>query len=167
MQLGDALYRQQKRCAMSIHLDLSVFDSGGQLAAVVEVKAQRWKSPEWAAEFRRNLLAHGWETRPRFFLIVTLDRIFIWKDAGIDPEIVPPDYIVDAHPVFEPYFEAARLDADQIDPFSFEMIVASWLNNLALVRDPAAELPSHEHVFIESGFLDAIRRGNVEHEVAV
>jgi hypothetical protein len=152
---------------MAIQFDYTVYDSGGQLAAVVEVKSTRGTSTEWAAEFRRNLLSHGGVLRPTFFLIVTPDRIYVWKNAGIVPEIVAPDYEVDARPVFQPYFNATRLDANRIDGFAFEMIVSSWLTNLALVRDPVAELPGHERVFIESGFVDAIRRGKVEHEVAV
>ena len=152
---------------MSIQFDYTIYDSGGQLAAVVEVKSTQGTSVEWAAEFRRNLLSHGGESRPTFFLIVTPDCIYIWKNAGIIPRIVAPDFAVDARPVFQPYFDAARLDASRVGGFAFEMIVSSWLTNLALVRDPVAELPSHERVFIESGFVDAIRRGKVEHEVAV
>lgn len=152
---------------MSIQFDYTIYDSGGQLAAVVEVKSTQGTSVEWAAEFRRNLLSHGGESRPTFFLIVTPDRIYLWKNAGVIPEIVAPDYEVDAAPVFQPYFDAARLDVNHIDEFAFEMIVSSWLTNLALVRDAVAELPSHECEFIESGFVDAIRRGKVEHEVAV
>jgi hypothetical protein len=152
---------------MSIRLDFTIYDSAGQLAAVVEVKTQRGTDGEWAAEFRRNLLAHGGESQPAFFLIVTPDRIYLWKNAGTVPELVKPDYEIDARPVFKPYLAAARIDEGRINELGFEMIVASWLNNLALVRDPASELPGHEHVFIESGFIDVIRRGKVEYEVAV
>jgi len=91
----------------------------------------------------------------------------MWKNANSSPGIVEPDYEVDARPVFQPYFDAARLTKERIDPFAFEMIVASWLNNLALVRDPIAELPEHEMIFVESGFLETIQAGKVEHEVAV
>ena len=152
---------------MSLQLDFTVFDSAGQLAAIAEVTTIRGVSREWAAEFRRNLLEHGGDGHPVFFLIVTPDRIFLWKNAGMIPELVEPHYEINAQPVFKPYFYAARINESRIERFTFEMIVAAWLNNLALVRDPVTELPIHERAFIDSGFVGAIRRGKVEHEVVV
>jgi hypothetical protein len=39
--------------------DLSIKDRNGQLVLVVEVKRKTNASPDWAAAFRRNILAHG------------------------------------------------------------------------------------------------------------
>ncbi len=39
--------------------DLSVENRYGELILAVEVKRKTNVSPEWAAQFRRNILAHG------------------------------------------------------------------------------------------------------------
>ncbi len=152
---------------MSIPMDLAVYDSGGQLAAVVEVKSKRGTSRTWAAEFRRNLLTHGGNYRPIYFLIVTPDRIYLWKNAGTTPEIVGPDYEIDARPIFKPYLDAAHLSEDRISGGAFEIIVMSWLNRLTVVRNPVDEMHEHEELLLDSGLLDVLRDGRVEQEIAV
>jgi hypothetical protein len=42
---------------MSPLVDLAMFNRDGQLTAVAEVKNRRGTSRQWAAEFRRNILA--------------------------------------------------------------------------------------------------------------
>jgi len=42
-----------------------------------------------------------------FFLLVTRDRLYLWKDAGTDPVELPPAHEVDAEAIFAPYFDRA------------------------------------------------------------
>ena len=152
---------------MSIPMDLAIYDSGGQLAAVVEVKAKRGTSRTWAAEFRRNLLTHGGNYRPIYFLIVTPDRIYLWKNAGTIPQILDPDYEIDARLIFKPYLDAAHLGEDRISGGAFEIIVMSWLNRLTIAPSFDDDLPEHEKLLMASGLLDVLRDGKVEQEIAV
>lgn len=43
---------------MPARWDIATYDRDKQLALVVEVKSKLNTTPEWAAQFRRNLLAH-------------------------------------------------------------------------------------------------------------
>ena len=92
---------------MSGVADLKVYDKDGQMVAVVEYFAHTRKDRRWAMELRRNILEHGLTPNCPYFLIVLPDRIFIWKDAGVDPELVEPDFEVDATPFFSRFFDSS------------------------------------------------------------
>jgi len=94
----------------SSYVDLALYDHDGRLTAVAEVKNKQGTSREWAAKLRRNLLAHGGHYKADFFLLVTPDRLYVWKDAGTAPTLVQPTYELDAQPIFAPYFERAGVD---------------------------------------------------------
>ncbi|MEQ9481150.1 hypothetical protein [Coleofasciculus sp. F4-SAH-05] len=40
-------------------------------------------SPDWAAQFRRNILAHGTFYKAPYFLMVFLDRFYLWTSIWI------------------------------------------------------------------------------------
>ena len=87
---------------MVAYADLALYDRSGRLAAVAEVKSRFGTSREWAAQTRRNILAHGAPSDADFFLLVTPDRLYLWKDAGTDPIGVPPTFEADTQPEFAP-----------------------------------------------------------------
>ncbi len=92
---------------MSPRADLALYDRDGQLTVAVEVKNKLGTSAEWAAKLRRNLLAHGGFYGGSFFLLVTPDRVYLWKGAGAEPDLSPPPYEIDATPLFASYFTRA------------------------------------------------------------
>lgn len=94
---------------MAFRADLSLYDANGCLAAVAEVKNRTGTSGEWAAKNRRNLLAHGFGWGSGFFLLITPDRLYAWKDAGDDPVEVPPMYEADVATTFATYLNDAGL----------------------------------------------------------
>jgi hypothetical protein len=49
--------------------DLAIYNRDGQLALVAEVKSKLNASAEWAAQFRRNILAHGTFPKAPYFLM--------------------------------------------------------------------------------------------------
>jgi hypothetical protein len=72
---------------------------------VIGSVSKRGTSSEWAAEFRRNILAHFEAFRGApLFLLVTPSRLYLWKDAPTDlvdeSPPVPPDYEVDGKLLF-------------------------------------------------------------------
>jgi hypothetical protein len=146
--------------------DIALFDSSGQLRTLVEIKKKLGTSREWAAKLRRNLLAHGSFGSVEFFLIVTPDRLYVWKDAGGEPIPIEPTYEIDAHSILEPYASRAGLDPATVSNPAFELIVTSWLADL-IRSASAAEKPAGEQSWLrDSGFLGAVRNGRVEYEVA-
>ena len=148
------------------HADLSIYDRDGQLTGVVEIKNKRGTSREWAAKLRRNILAHGGFRNIHFFLLVTPDRLYLWKSAGVEPKLVRPTYEIDAQPLLEPYFKRAAVDPSTISGAAFELVVAAWLADLVR-SEPASKKLAEEHCWlVESGFLTAIGSGRVAYEAA-
>ena len=118
---------------MATQPDFVLYDRYGRLAAVIEIKAKRGTSSRWAAEFRRNLLAYEAFRYAPLFLLVTPDRLYLWKsgvpkDADVAP--VSPDYAIDAKPLFERYLQGAGVRLEEISGPAFELIVMSWLEDL-------------------------------------
>jgi hypothetical protein len=148
------------------HADLALYDRDGQLTAVAEIKNKVGTSREWAAKLRRNILAHGGFRSIDFFLLVTPDRLYLWKDAGGEPTLVEPSYEVDAHPVLAPYFARAGVDSTDISGRAFELVVAAWLADLVRSAESPENLAGQQRWLVESGFLDAVTNGRVEYEVA-
>ncbi len=105
--------------------DLLVNNRNGQLTLVVEVKRKIDASPEWAAEFRRNILAHGTFPEAPYFLMVFPDKFYLWSGVESHLDQSEPTYTIDAHPILQPYLEQTGLTADRISGQSLELIVAS------------------------------------------
>ena len=145
---------------MSLRADLSLYDADGRLAAIAEVKNRVGTSGEWAAKTRRNLLAHGLGGGSGFFLLVTPDRLYVWKDAGDEPIEVPPTYEEDITRTFAHYFNSAGLAAKQISGAAFELVVAAWLADLTRKTKPAHRV--NQEWLEQSGFRTAVQDGRVE-----
>jgi hypothetical protein len=151
---------------MVARADFALYDPEGQLTTLVEVKNKLGTSPDWAAKLRRNMLAHGGFHTVDFFLLVTPDRLYVWKDAGGKPVPVEPTYELDARSILQPYFSRAGVEPETISGMAFELIVAAWLADLTRAVG-AAEKPGGEASWLrDSGFLGAVRNGRVEYEVA-
>ena len=146
--------------------DIALYAASGRLTAVVEIKNKLGTSAAWAAKTRRNLLAHGGYTSADFFLLVTPDRLYVWKDAGTDPVETSPTYQADAQSTFEPYFKRVGLDPRQIGGNAFELIVFAWLNDLIQSSKNIVDSVSEDSWLATSGFLTAVKNGRIEYEAA-
>ena len=145
--------------------DLSVDDRNGQRMLVVEVKTKRNTSPEWAARFRHNILAHGTFPQAPYLVMVFPDRFYLWTDANDQLE-QEPDYIIDARPILQPYFEQAGVSDEQISGQSLELIVASWLLKIIHASQPFEDADTSQQWLMESGLYDAITGGKFEDTAA-
>ena len=150
-----------------MHADLAIFDRSGQIAAVAEIKRQLGTSRDWAAQVRRNLLAHGIRRVGDYFLLITPDRLYLWKDAGKNPEKVPPTHEADMQSEFAQYFEGAGIDPDNISGAAFELLVGAWFGQLTLLDDEAKDLGASRSWLVESGLLSTVKDGRIEYEVPV
>ena len=151
---------------MKFNADMAIYDKTGQLALVVEVKNKQDTSSSWAARMRRNMLAHGLMPITRFFLLALPDRFYLWKDAGIAPEIVPPDYEIDPRPFLRSYYNGAEISPGSLTGESFELVISSWLNKLLQNNVLPPELQKQDWL-TESGLFEAIRLGHLAAQVAV
>lgn len=146
--------------------DLALYNRDGQLIAVVEVKNKLGTSALWAAQLRRNILAHGGFQNVPYFLLMTPDRIYLWKDAGTDPVPTSPTYERAAQGIFSPYFNKSAIEPSEVSSAAFELIVTAWLGNLVRTADKPEDLTSEVAWLVESGLLGAIQDGRLEYEVA-
>jgi len=110
--------------------DISVLNANGQTVLIVEVKNKAATSPEWAAEFRRNVLAKYLGPTPPFFLLATPDRFYFWKKRTGRSRLVQPDFVVEPNRFLEPYYPAGAARADSLSGFALEFVVGNWLRSL-------------------------------------
>lgn len=157
---------QTRELTMIPRMDLTLYDRDGRLTAVVEVKNKVGTSRAWAAKLRRNIVAHGRLGAVDFFLLVTPDRLYLWKGISGQPTAVEPSYEIDAQPLLEPYFRAAEVDPADVSGSAFELVVAAWLGDLVRLAGSRENLAEQAKWLVESGFLDAVRNGRVEYQTA-
>jgi hypothetical protein len=128
---------------------------------VIDIRARTGTSRAWAAQVRRNLLAHASLPNSPFFLMVLPDRIYLWKDAGNEPELVEPTYEIDAAPIFQPYFNGTTISLEDMTAEAFKIIAIWWLNTLTWVNTPANLQELQDQMLQESGLLYALRDGHI------
>ncbi|WP_019500264.1 hypothetical protein [Pseudanabaena sp. PCC 6802] len=147
-------------------LDIAGYDKNNQLVLIVEVKQKLRASSEWVTKLRRNMLAHGYFPQTSFFLLVTPDRFYLWKNAGVLPEIIQPDYEIDATPILQPYADRTGVPIEHMSGRSLELIVEAWLDEIMRSDIPPAKLGSTQNWLFESGLYDAIKGGHAVLELA-
>jgi hypothetical protein len=124
-------------------VDFVAYGRDGQVVLLVEAKSRRGTSADWAAGLRRNMLSHGFLPSSKFFLIATPDRIYVWKKGHPDQTAARPEFTTDAAKVLQPYFQRLNQDPSKIGPEAFELLVLTWLNDVARsVESGAVEDPS-------------------------
>ena len=152
---------------MSSYADLALYDRNGQLTVIAEVKNKLGTSREWATQLRRNILAHSENYNADFFLLVTPDRLYLWKNAGTTPSLIQPDYEINAEPIFAPYFDRAGINPHNVSGHAFELVVAAWLSDLVRAGEVPEQVPNGQKWLVDSGFLTAVTDGRLAYEVAV
>lgn len=146
---------------MATQPDIRLYGRDGHLVLVADIRAKQGTSVEWAAMLRRNLLEGEEFPAVKFFLIATPDRLYLWKDSGKDPVLVPPTYIIDARSALKPYFERLGNRA-HISKEVFELLVTAWLSGLVYWRESPKGIDREQGWLTESRFLDAIKNGWIE-----
>jgi hypothetical protein len=145
-------------------IDFVLHSRDQRLTALVEVKSKPNTSSRWAAQLRRNRLAHG-NPSPRgdFLLLATPDKLYLWQSAGAVPDRLDPSFEVDARPLFAPYFQGTEVSASAASPQAFELVVASRLADLMREAEPRERLAAEQSWPVESGLLDAVAGGQIEY----
>src|SRR5436853_561570 len=111
-------------------LDFIVYDQRRQPALLVEVKGGRNTSEEWAARYRRNLLAHGNLPKAPYFLIATPQQMYFWRQNGSGASEEPPQFTLDATKELRPYVDKADLAPEEMYGEVLELVLFSWLVDL-------------------------------------
>lgn len=125
-------------------VDFVAYDRNGQVVLLAEAKSRHGTSEHWAAGLRRNMLSHGILPWAKYFLIATPERMYLWRQERRNPADVPPEFTIDAAKVFQPYFQKLQQEPSKIAPEAFELLVLTWLTDIArpgdnnLKQDPSA-----------------------------
>jgi hypothetical protein len=132
----------------------------------VEAKGQPGKSPEWVAEFRRNMLAHEIYLLTPYFLIAMPDYLHLWvradqPESSADPWYRLPDYTIPAEPLWRPYLGCLGGDIAQLGKFEFEFVVDSFLRDLLKASDQVESGIEPADWLRSSGLSDAIVAGRL------
>lgn len=74
---------------MPFHPDIAVYSADGKLLLLVEIKGMATTDATWAAQYRRNLLAHHVIPPSPYFLLVASDRMYLWANPASMNEVPP------------------------------------------------------------------------------
>lgn len=148
--------------AQSAPIDFIAYDADGRVVLLAEAKSRRGTSETWAAKLRRNMLAHGVLPRSKYFLIATPERMYGWGQETLPVSEVQPQFTVDAHKALAPYFAKFNQDPASIGPQAFELLILTWLTDIARSAEYGAELDPSLRSLSESGLLSALQQAQVE-----
>lgn len=145
--------------------DFAVFDQKVQLAAVAEAKSIPGTNRRWAAEWFHNYSGHQRTPAPPFVLLVTPEKLYVWKRSASSEPWPEPHGVIDAQRVFAFYLDHSNLDTTKLRGPAFELLVGMWLDDLSHgIWQPAT--PEERRVLVESGLLEAVEDGRVVSEAA-
>lgn len=140
-----------------IRFDFAGYDHAGRLSVLVEAKRRAGTDATWAAQLRRNLLAHGAIPSADLFVVIVPDRLYVWRSSS--PAEAPPAHEIDARPLLAPYFAQVSASPETISPEAFELLVGWWLDDLTHTE-------AVEEALKPSGLPTAVRGGRIEYEAA-
>ena len=143
-------------------VDLVAYDQLGQPILLAEVKSTHRTSEQWAARYRRNLLAHGTLPRTPFFLIATPEHLYFWRQDDLNSGEEPPQFTMDATRELKPYFERFKQTPDSTGGHALELILFSWLLDLAQAGESRAKGDRSLQWLSKSGLLEALRSARIE-----
>ncbi len=148
-----------------LKVDLAVYNQSQELVLTVEVKSIRNVSDIWAAELRRNILAHGNYPLAKYFLLATPDRFFLWIEDDNGVSLRQPDHSIDVRDTLKPFFKEYNVEPESVSGFIFEQIIGRWLKGIMypVYRDSKEEIPAW---VIRSGLDKAVFQGDFSFEKA-
>lgn len=141
--------------------DVVVFSKGKDPVLVVEIDAAKGTSPASAVQFRRTLIENGLIENVPFLLIASRTTMFLWRrDTPLDDEA---DFTVPIKPVLQLYLKG--LHVEHYVSESIEILVHSWLRDLAIgIRKPDTAV-APDKMLLDSGLYKLMQFGYVRSEV--
>lgn len=141
----------------SLPADLIIKNIEGTPIAIVEVKNLKDLSREEAIEMRRTLLNHGFPSNVPYFLLLSQEVGFLWKEATPNDLDAAPTYEFPMDKVVKRYSEG--VPARRLYGAELELLVLQWLTNLATKPQRYSEEP--EKTLAHAGFNDSIKGASV------
>ena len=145
----------------SRNADILIRDANGKTLAVVEVKNMQNLSRDEAMQLRRNLTDFGVPFQAPFYLLLSQDVGFLWKDSSYENLDMLPMYEFPMEDVVARYSHGKA--GERLYGAVFEILALRWLINLASQSQTANQEP--EKTLAQSGFLNAVQGADVLLEV--
>ncbi|NOJ94867.1 hypothetical protein HMI51_18255 [Corallococcus coralloides] len=139
--------------------DFAIHDRKGQAKALVQVKARLGTTRGWAAKYWLNLEQLGQRPNADYFLLVTPEKLYVWKTAKVKKE-GGPTRVLDASAVLGAYYTRLGTGPAGIKPLAFNMLVGAWLDDLTT---PASSSKKDE-ALARTGLLRAVAGGSIREE---
>lgn len=137
--------------------DIAIQSSEGKLQLVVEVKGVAATNPQWAAQYRRNLLTHHFIPPSPYFLLFAPDSTYLWSPKeGKNSDM--PAAQGNTKTILARYLP--KQDAT-ISSTGLEMAVQSWLLDLTMQQPPQQLEGDEKRLLIDSGLLEKISTGSL------
>jgi hypothetical protein len=146
----------------NIGIDFIAYDTDGSVVLLAEAKTQFGESEVWAAQLRRNMLAHGVLPRAKYFLIATPERMYGWKQENLKLDEVPPQFTIDAQKALARYYTRLDQDPARISPMAFRLIVLTWLTDVARAAEYLEKPDAILQPLSDSGLLSSLRKAHIE-----
>lgn len=146
-------------------VDFIAYNSDGTVVLLAEAKSRRGTSDTWAAKLRRNMLTDRALPKSEFFLIATPEKMYGWRQEDSTPNEVLPQFTIDAARALAPYFERFHQDPGNISPRGFELLLLTWLTDVAR-SGGKPELDPSLRELSESGLLSSLRQADIEMNAA-
>jgi hypothetical protein len=137
--------------------DLVIKDPDGRPIAVVEVKNRQDLSSDIAIEMRRNMLRRGLPAQVPYFLLLSQDVGYLWRESRQDNPDAPPAYEFPMDKVVKRY--SHREPGQRLYGTELELLVLQWLTNLSTKPQKMIEEP--ERTLELAGFNDSIKEAMV------
>ena len=133
--------------------DLVIKNFNDDSVAVVEIQSRTNMSRDIAIDIRRNMIEAGLPFNIPFFLLVSQDIGYLWKDTkGSEPYELPVSEF-SMRNVIERY--SIRNLEQRLYGYELRLVVYHWLTNLTKSSQKNIEEP--EKTLAHFGFDDAIR----------
>ena len=137
--------------------DMMIRDPDGYPVAVVEMQNLPNLSRDMATQIRHNLLEYGVPIRTPYFLLLSQDVGFLWKEAKSTDLDVPPTYEFPMNNVVDRYLKGGS--EQRLYRSIFELLIFQWLNDLATNPGNVSEEP--EKTLALSGFSHSIKDATI------
>jgi hypothetical protein len=142
--------------------DIVVQNPEGQFVAVVEIKNMPDLSRDLATIMRRNSMTYGLLPQTPYFLLLSQDKGYLWKEAWREGPETPPNYEFPMDKVVTGYLK--KEPEERLYNRELKYLALEWLNDLADGRRKAIEEP--EKTLAQAGFNETIKEATVTLGVA-
>ncbi len=136
--------------------DLVIKNLDSDPIAVIEVEGGTYMSSDFATEIRRNMLRSGLPTHIPYFLVLSQDLGYLWKDSEQNGPGTPPTCEFPMDGIIRRY--SNREPNQRLFETELEYVMLKWLTSLS-IKPQVTEEP--EKTLATSGFIDAIKEAMV------